>query len=369
MSLPPVRKRSLASIAVLVALAMSAGACTTSGTRTATAQNPAAPGTPADVAEAVRYWGPRFERSPGDEQTAFAYSRALLAQDQRTQAVAVLRRAVLANQSSRFLKGELGKALAANGELQESLTVFAQAHTPDRPDWRLLSAQGAVLDQLGRSEEAKRTYESALRIAPNEPSVLSNYGLSLALAGDLPGAERQLRRAVELPGSEERVRQNLAMVVGLQGRFQEAETIAKKDLPPEQAERNVAMIRRMLSERNTWANIRSGTPPAATTRTAEAVPTRPRGIPAAQVLAEQAAALSAQRPAQANLIPDSPSRPPETAAAPTGTQAAAQTSTQAAPAPAASSGGQPTSLLTTGTTRRERVSPAQAQSLLGAGVR
>ena len=43
------------------------------------------------------------------------------------------------------------------------------------------------------------------------------------------------------------MRQNLALVVGLQGRFQDAETIASADLPPDQAAENVAYLRRMMA--------------------------------------------------------------------------------------------------------------------------
>ena len=45
------------------------------------------------------------------------------------------------------------------------------------------------------------------------------------------------------------MRQNLALVVGLQGRFAEAETIARADLPPEEAAANVAYLRQMLAQR------------------------------------------------------------------------------------------------------------------------
>ena len=44
------------------------------------------------------------------------------------------------------------------------------------------------------------------------------------------------------------MRQNLALVVGLQGRFAEAETIARADLPPEEAAANVAYLRQMLAQ-------------------------------------------------------------------------------------------------------------------------
>jgi len=126
--------------------------------------------------------------------------------------------------------------------------VLERAHSPYQPDWRILSVQGAVLDQIGRHEEAQRYYASALRIVPDEPSVLSNLGLSYALSKDLKRAEETLRRASARAQTDKRVRQNLALVVGLQGRFQEAETIAKADLPPDEAAANVAYLRRMVAQ-------------------------------------------------------------------------------------------------------------------------
>jgi Flp pilus assembly protein TadD len=89
-----------------------------------------------------------------------------------------------------------------------------------------------------------------LKIVPDEPSVLSNLGLSYMLARDLPNAEQTLRRAYGNPRADARVRQNLALVVGLQGRFAEAENIAKGDLPAEEATANVAYLREMLSRKD-----------------------------------------------------------------------------------------------------------------------
>ncbi len=53
-----------------------------------------------------------------------------------------------------------------------------------------------------------------------------------------------------IPAPTRRVRQNLALVVGLQGRFAEAETIAKGDLPADEATANVAYLREMLSRKD-----------------------------------------------------------------------------------------------------------------------
>ncbi len=148
--------------------------------------------------------------------------------------------------------GAYGRALADVGDFKQALVVLNRAHAPDQADWRILSVQGAVLDQMGRHEEAQRYYGTALRIVPDEPSVLSNLGLSYALSKDLVRAEATLRRAAAQSRVDPRVRQNLALVVGLQGRFPEAESIAQADLPSDEAAANVAYLRQMLAQQNGW---------------------------------------------------------------------------------------------------------------------
>ena len=188
----------------------------------------------------------RFRSDPRDAANAIRYAQALRATGQRAQAAAVLETAAIHNPGNQALLGAYGRALADAGNFKQALEVLQRAHSPDQPDWRILSVQGAVLDQMGRHEEAQRYYASALRIVPEEPSVLSNLGLSYALSKDLPRAEQTLRRADSRGSTDKRVRQNLALVVGLQGRFQDAETIARADLPPDQAAENVAYLRRMM---------------------------------------------------------------------------------------------------------------------------
>ena len=78
-----------------------------------------------------------------------------------------------------------------------------------------LSPTEQLLDQLGRSSEARSRYRMALQMQPNDPSVLSNMGMSFVLSGDLKTAETYLRQASQQPGADSRVRQNLALVVGL----------------------------------------------------------------------------------------------------------------------------------------------------------
>jgi Flp pilus assembly protein TadD len=246
----------LASVAITVLAALTAG-CTTTGSTPAsdTTGSIGALHNEIDGRQTAEVYGERYRANPRDIDAAIHYARALRMTGQYAQAVAVLERASFQAPKNKAVLGAYGRALADAGNYDQALDVLSRAHTPDQPDWRILSAQGAVLDQMGRHDEARRYYETALKIVPDEPSVLSNLGLSYALAKDLPKAEATLRQAVARPRAEPRVRQNLALVVGLEGRFKEAEQIARADLPQDEAAANVAYLRKMLSQPNNWKKL------------------------------------------------------------------------------------------------------------------
>ncbi|HVX98804.1 MAG TPA: tetratricopeptide repeat protein [Pseudorhodoplanes sp.] len=255
----PNPRRFAATLPLAAALAFGVAGCKTTGTADTTgsiARATPMPRSEADWRREAETWGARYNANPKDAQAAINYAQALRATGQRVQAVAVLEQASIHNPRDTAVLGAYGRALADVGNLQQALDVLSRAHTPDRPDWRILNAQGAVLDQMGRHDEAQRHYASALKIVPDEPSILSNLGLSYALSKNLPQAEETLRRAVANPAAEPKVRQNLALVVGLQGRFQEAEQIASKDLSPADAAANVAYLRQMLAQKD-WKTLRS----------------------------------------------------------------------------------------------------------------
>src|ERR1700719_5163912 len=163
----------------------------------------------AEPRRGIEFYRDRFRATPQDADASLQYGKALRATGQRSQAVAVLEQATIAHPGDKALLAGYGRALADNGNFQQAFDVLGRAHSPEDPDWRILSAQGAALDQLGQGEEARQYYASALRIVPDEPSVLSNLGLSYVLSKDLAKAEETLRRANGRPDADPRVRQNL----------------------------------------------------------------------------------------------------------------------------------------------------------------
>ncbi|WP_438750724.1 tetratricopeptide repeat protein [Pararhizobium sp. O133] len=208
-----------------------------------------------ELAAAAESIGKAYERNPKDRAAGLNYANMLRMTGRNEQALAVMQQVAINFPNDREVLAAYGKSQAAAGQLEQALNTITRAQTPDRPDWRLKSAEGAILDQLGRAGEARQRYRDALDIQPNEPTVLSNLGMSYLLNKDLKTAETYLRSAVEQPAANSSVRQNLALAVGLQGRFQEAEKIASAELSPDQAEANVKYLRSIMAQQNAWQKL------------------------------------------------------------------------------------------------------------------
>ena len=260
--------RLLASTASSAMVALALCSCQTAGTSDITGSlgEKTEASREADPRRDVEFYRDRFRANPSEADTALQYGKALRTAGQRSQAVAVLEQATIAHPSNKALLAGYGRALADNGNFQQAFDVLSRAHTPDDPDWRILSAQGTALDQLGRHDEARQYYASALKIAPEEPSVLSNLGLSYVLSKDLAKAEETLRRAHSRADADQRVRLNLALVVGLQGRLAEAEVLVKADRPVEEAAANATYLRRLLSRKENVRADADKIPPTAVGR-------------------------------------------------------------------------------------------------------
>jgi Flp pilus assembly protein TadD len=201
--------------------------------------------------------GRQYEAKRGDKATSMQYARLLRETAQIPQAIAVMQTAALQNPNDRDIALALGQALADGGRYQEAQDVLNRAHSPDKPNWRVLSTQGAIADQLGQHQQAQEYYDTALKIAPGEPAIMSNLSLSYALSNRLQEAEQIGRQAIAHPAATPRMRGNLALVLALQGRFQEAEQVAQKDLSPADAAANIAFVRSMTTQRNSWQQLKA----------------------------------------------------------------------------------------------------------------
>jgi Flp pilus assembly protein TadD len=204
----------------------------------------------------------RYSANPGDKTISLNYAHVLTALDEKNQAAAVLQAALVKSPKDRDLLAAFGKALVDTGDYNQALEVLSRAHSPDRPDWHVLSAEGIASDSVGQHDRAQGLYLAALKIEPDDPTLMSNLGLSYALARKLPDAERVLTQAADSPRATPKVRQNLALVLALEGRFDNALQMLRHDLSPTDAAKNIADIKSMIAQPNTWDEIRGKAKPS-----------------------------------------------------------------------------------------------------------
>ena len=248
--------RSGALSALVVALALFQAGCDMPGQSIGQGLSRQTPPTDeAHLRPYVEMMADRYAANPDDKTIALYYATGLRRLTQHAQAVAVLQRLAVKRPHDLEVLSAYGKALADAGRLQEAQTVLAHAHLPERPDWSILSAQGSVADQLGDHAQAQSYYLTALKIRPNQPQVMSNLGLSYALERKFPLAETTLRDAAAQPTADMRVRQNLALVLAVEGKYQDAEEVARRDLSPIDAAENVTSIKQMIAQSDTWRAV------------------------------------------------------------------------------------------------------------------
>jgi len=183
------------------------------------------------------FWSREYDLNPSDLESAIKLAAAVrkLGNPQRAVEITQTTRALYPRDP--YLTAEYVAALIASERAIDALQPLDEALAIAPNYARLWSLKGAALDQQEQYDLARKHYQRAMQITPNDPSILANLGLSYALAGDAPTAETWLRRAVALPGASPAVHQNLALVLQLQGKGEEASRIGAltaraQKLPP-----------------------------------------------------------------------------------------------------------------------------------------
>jgi Flp pilus assembly protein TadD len=199
-----------------------------------------------ELQKATEYWGKEFAAKPADAKAAVSYAKNLKAMGNKEQAYAVLQQAHAVNGNDRAINSEYGRLALEYDQVSLAQRLLAQADDPINPDWRVISARGTVLAKQGNHKDAIPLYRRALALAPNQASVLNNLALAYTMDGQPEEAERLLRQASNQPGGDPRVAQNLALVLGVQGKFDESKQIATATMPADAASSNADYLRQIV---------------------------------------------------------------------------------------------------------------------------
>ena len=209
-----------------------------------------------DMLSQAKFWNTEYEKNPNDYQTALKLAQVLrsIGSSPRSQEVAA--QALAMKPGDVELSLIFAQSSLDQGKTEDAATALSRAEGAGQNDWRMLSLIGVTMDSLDQHAQAQAYYTRALALSPDNPKILSNLGLSYALGGKPGLAEDTLRHAVTLPNADSRVTQNLVLVLGVQGKFDEAEKVAGSDLPKALVDANRDYFKSMLSASRTWEALR-----------------------------------------------------------------------------------------------------------------
>jgi Flp pilus assembly protein TadD len=210
-----------------------------------------------DLFAQATFWSREYDLNPGDLEAAINLASTLRRLGNPRQSIEVAQTTRALYPRDVDLMAELSAALIANNNPKDALPIIDTA-LGQRPNMaRLWSLKGAALDQFEQFPEARQHYSKGLSLAPNDPGIIANVGLSYALEGDPRTAEIWLRRAANMPGASVSTRQNLSLVLGLQNKFEEAEKWARRDVDQQTASNNMSYIRTLRGSGEPAKNVQN----------------------------------------------------------------------------------------------------------------
>lgn len=248
-----------------------------------------------DPRAATEYWGQQYAKNPRDLDAALSYARNLRVMGQKREALAVLQQASIIHGTDRRLAADYGRLALELDQISVAKKVLEVADDPANPDWRVVLARGTALAKEGSYREAISFFERAQALNPGHPSVLNNLALAYTMSGEPDRGEQLLRKASATDGDNAKVRQNLALVLGLQGKYDEATKVGSADLPASDAAENTSILKKMVKLDPKPMATPAGPPPEApSSGWAPAVAKAPPAAPAPQAEAATASGPAAR---------------------------------------------------------------------------
>jgi Flp pilus assembly protein TadD len=201
----------------------------------------------ADPLQQSVFFNDQFEHNPTDARMGLYLSNSLRALGRYPEAADIAHRVLLFAPDNSDILLAAARAHIADNNAFFAIDPLQHVIELKPKDWQAYSLLGVAYEQTKRPDEAQATWNQALALSPNNPAVLTNMAMAKVTRGDISGAEPLLRTAVAQPGVTVQIRQNLALVLGLEGKMPEAESLLRRDLPPQQADAALAWLQNAVA--------------------------------------------------------------------------------------------------------------------------
>ncbi len=208
----------------------------------------------------VAFWDNVVQSDPRDIVAEVKLAKALRALTRYDEAEAAISQALVVEPKNLEALLESARDHIAAGDGFFAIEPAQRAAELAPRDWRCQSLLAIALEQDQRDDEAVTAHRKALALAPDNPAAITNLGIFEVAHGQTADGEALLRRAADQPSATPQERENLALILGMQGQFDAAEHIERRDLPPSVVDNNLAYLRAdaATAAPRTWASVEKG---------------------------------------------------------------------------------------------------------------
>lgn len=200
-----------------------------------------------DYGSAIDYFRKLYERDQANPEFIVGLSRNLRYGGKGAEARLFMDMIVGDTIDGPDIRAEYGKAQLSDGLPDKAVKNLTKAIEMGASYWRTYSALGAAKDRLENYEGAQKAYEKASLLSPENPLIINNQALSLALSGQLKSAIKLLESVVSRPGTTPKLRQNLAMLHALDGDLKAAKSLGRVDLTDSEVQKNLEYYQEFLN--------------------------------------------------------------------------------------------------------------------------
>ncbi|MCW2337590.1 Flp pilus assembly protein TadD/cell division septation protein DedD [Sphingobium sp. B2D3A] len=144
----------------------------------------------------------------------------------------------------------LGRAYLANGRYRSAQAAFTDAMALGNSDVRTIISLALCETALGNDSTAQALLADNAATLP-----ASDYGLAMAMAGDVQEGVRALVYAARQPDASAQTRQNLAFALALGGAWGQARLIAGQDLSAKEAEQRIGRWSQAVAQAEPGARV------------------------------------------------------------------------------------------------------------------
>jgi len=141
------------------------------------------------------FWSREYQLNPADLESAIKLASAVRRMGNPGQAVQIAQTSRALHPRDPYLTAEYAAALIASEQGEKAIKPLQDGLRLAPQYARLWSLMGAALDQGEKYAEARRYYERALSITPEDPNILANLGTCSANTPRRSQRDGQLRSA------------------------------------------------------------------------------------------------------------------------------------------------------------------------------